>query len=223
MYIINLKNGSYQNLNRQNALKNNAILSIGVDKEKDLWLGLDNGICHVEINSPVQVFSDSSGILGSVYSLSTIDNGYLFVTNHGIFTSKNKILEVLPNSQGQVWDIYKRGNEFIIGHNDGTFLYDGRTARLQKVSPINGGWKFLKGEFENVYFQGNYAGIVVYEDINDLSKYKLLAGLKNLSRIWPRTNVENYGRQTITEVFTGFYMIKISMSKKLKMFHCKTV
>ncbi|WP_233590151.1 helix-turn-helix and ligand-binding sensor domain-containing protein [Flavobacterium microcysteis] len=178
IYIINLKNGSYQNLNRQNALKNNAILSIGVDKEKDLWLGLDNGICHVEINSPVQVFSDSSGILGSVYSLSTIDNGYLFVTNHGIFTCKNKILEVLPNSQGQVWDIFKRGNEFIIGHNDGTFLYDGRTARLQKVSPINGGWKFLKGEFENVYFQGNYAGIVVYEDINDLSKYKLLGGLK---------------------------------------------
>lgn len=225
LYIINLKNGTYQNLNRQNALKNNAILSIGVDKEKDLWLGLDNGICHVEINSPVQVFSDSSGILGSVYSLSTIDNGYLFVTNHGIFTSKNKILEVLPNSQGQVWDIYKRGNEFIIGHNDGTFLYDGRTARLQKVSPINGGWKFLKGEFENVYFQGNYAGIVVYEDINDLSKYKLLAGLKkpikNLAQnkrgeLWAADNYRSLYRILYDKNFNVKKIENVSLQNGIK-------
>ncbi len=154
IYIINLADGTYKNLNRQNALKNNAILSIGIDKEKDLWLGLDNGICHIEINSPVTVFSDNSGILGSVYSLSTIQDGYLFVTNHGIFTCKDKKLEVVPNSQGQVWDIYKRGNEFIIGHNDGTFLYDG--TRLQRINPVNGGWKFLKGEYENFYFQVNY-------------------------------------------------------------------
>lgn len=178
IYIINLKDGSYKNINRQNALKNNCILSIGVDKENDLWLGLDNGICHIEINSPVNVFGDNSGILGSVYSLATIDNGYFLVTNHGMFTCKNKSLEVIPNSQGQVWDIYKKGKEFIIGHNDGTYIYDG-SSKLQRMNPVNGGWKFLKGEFENVYFQGNYSGIAVYENENDLTKWKTLKGLSN--------------------------------------------
>lgn len=178
IYIINLQDGSYKNINRQNALKNNCILSIGLDKENDLWLGLDNGICHIEINSPINVFSDNSGILGSVYSLSTIDNGYLFVTNHGIFTCRDKKLQVIPNSQGQVWDIYKRDKQFVIGHNDGTFIYDGM-SKLQRANPVNGGWKFLKGEFENVYFQGNYSGIAVYEDPNDLTKWKILKGLAN--------------------------------------------
>ncbi|RKS25123.1 hypothetical protein CLV94_0153 [Flavobacterium endophyticum] len=225
LYIINLNNNSYKNLNRQNALKNNAILSIGIDKEKDLWLGLDNGICHVEINSPLRVFSDNSGILGSVYSLSTINDGYLFVTNHGIFTCKNKMLEVLPNSQGQVWDIYKRDNEFIIGHNDGTFLYDGRTARLQKVSQVNGGWKFLKGEFENVYFQGNYAGIVVYEDTKDLSKFKFLDGLKkpikNIAQnkpgeLWAADNYRSLYRITYNKDFSVKKVENISQLNNIK-------
>lgn len=175
LYIIDLKDNSYQNINRKNALKNNAVLSIGVDNENDLWLGLDNGICHVEINSPVSIFSDNSGILGSVYSLSTIDNGYLFVTNHGIFTYRNNTLQVIPDSQGQVWDIYKRGGEFIIGHNDGTFIYDG--SMLRRVNPVNGGWQFLNSEMDHAYFQANYSGIAVYEDKNDLSKWKILGGL----------------------------------------------
>jgi len=175
LYILNLADNSYQNINRQNALKNNAILSIGTDKENDLWLGLDNGICHIEINSPVSIFSDNSGILGSVYSLSTTNDGYIFVTNHGIFTSRNKKLEVIPDSQGQVWDIYKTGNEFIIGHNDGTFIYDGTT--LRNVNPVNGGWKFLDSKLDDVYFQANYSGIAVYPNRNDLTKWKILEGL----------------------------------------------
>lgn len=175
LYICNLKDHSVKNINRQNALKNNAILSIGIDRENDLWLGLDNGICHVEINSPISVFSDNSGLLGSVYSLATLPGGYLFVTNHGVFTSNNHRLEVIPDSKGQVWDIYKNGNQFIIGHNDGTFTYDGTV--LKKVNTVNGGWKFLNSDFDNAYFQGNYSGIAVYSDRNDLSKAKFLSGL----------------------------------------------
>ncbi len=172
LYIIKLNTGEYRNISRNNALRNNAVLSITLDREKDIWLGLDNGISHIEVNSPVSVFSDGTGILGSVYSLATTDRGYLFVTNHGIFTYDNKTLEAIPNSQGQVWDIYKNGNEFIIGHNDGTFIYNG--SGLMWANPVNGGWKFLKSRFDNVWFQANYSGIAIYKDVKDLSKWKVL-------------------------------------------------
>jgi hypothetical protein len=48
---------------------NNSILSIGLDKENDLWLGLDNGI--VEINYQLVFFFDNT--LGSVYSVVKTD------------------------------------------------------------------------------------------------------------------------------------------------------
>ncbi|RZJ65208.1 MAG: histidine kinase [Flavobacterium sp.] len=174
LYLLNLKNNTYRNINRENAIKNNAILSLAVDKENDLWLGLDNGIAHVEINSPVEVFSDNSGIVGSVYALYTMGNGFIFVTNHGIFTYRDNQLQPIPNSQGQVWDIYKHDDRFVIGHNDGTYVFDG--TELRKINTVNGGWKFLKSDVDGVYYQSNYSGIARYKDINDLSKYQILPG-----------------------------------------------
>jgi AraC family chitin signaling transcriptional activator len=174
LYLVNLHDNSFKCINRQNAIKNNAVLSICQDNENDLWLGLDNGIAHVEINSSIDVFLDNSGVLGSVYALSTTPNGYIFVTNHGVFIYKDRKLEAVPDSQGQVWDVYKLGAEYVIGHNDGTFVYDG--TRLRKVNNISGGWKFLKSNFDNAYFQAHYSGIVYYKD-NDFTKPAALEGL----------------------------------------------
>ena len=208
LYLVDIKTNSYENINRKNAIKNNAILSIAVDNDNDLWLGLDNGIAHVEVNSAVKVFSDNAGILGSVYSLATMNEGYLFVTNHGIFIYKNKQLQRVPNSQGQVWDIYKRANEFIIGHNDGTFIFDGRS--LKRVNPVNGGWKFLKSQFDDVYFQGHYSGIAYYTDGNQLSNYKFLDKLNKPIRdlaqnkpheLWAADNYRSLYRITYDDNF----------------------
>lgn len=213
LYIVNLADGSFRNINRGNSLKNNAILSLTLDSEKDLWLGLDNGISHVEINSPVTLLTDNSGLLGSVYSLSTTDKGYLLVTNHGIFTYANSTFDFVPNSRGQVWDVYKNGSEFIIGHNDGTFVYNG--AGLIRVNPVNGGWKFLKSVYDNVYFQANYTGIAVYKDINNLADWKKLNGLtkpiKNIAQskpgeLWAADNYRSLYRITYD---AGFNVKKI--------------
>lgn len=173
LYIVDLTTGAYQNISRKNSLKNNAVLSLATDSEDDLWLGLDNGISHVEINSPISLFSDNSGTLGSVYSLApTTVGGYLMVTNHGIFTYQTKQLSVIPDSQGQVWDVYPNGNNFVIGHNDGTFVYNG--SALVKANPVNGGWKFLKSNYDGVYYQANYSGIAIYKDLDNLGKWKIL-------------------------------------------------
>lgn len=222
LYIINIKEGSFKNINRKNSLKNNAVLSLNLDKENDLWLGLDNGISHIEVNSPVNIFSDNSGILGSVYSLSTMQQGYLFVTNHGIFTYKDKALSAIPNSQGQVWDIYKNGNEFIIGHNDGTFTYN--STSLKWINPVNGGWKFLKSDFDNVYFQANYSGIALYKDINDLSKWQILDSItkpiRNIAQnkkgeLWAADNYRSLYRITYDTSFKVTSVENVSHSNNI--------
>lgn len=223
LYIVNLTNGTYSNINRKNALKNNTVLSICADSEGDLWLGLDNGISHIEINSPIEIFTDNSGILGSVYSLSTFTGGYLLVTNHGIFTYENAVLSGVPNSQGQVWDVYKNGNDFIMGHNDGTFVYNNHV--LKKVSPVNGGWKFLKSNYEGVYFQANYSGVAVYKDINNLSDYKTLSKIqkpiRNIAQnhpgeLWAADNYRSLYRITYDKDFNVRQVENISEKNHMK-------
>ncbi|MBU3681237.1 MAG: histidine kinase [Flavobacterium sp.] len=169
LYIVDLKQNTYTHIHRNNSLMNNSILSIGTDNENDLWLGLDNGIAHVEINSPIALFSDNTGTLGSVYSVAKTNSGYLLASNHGIFEYQNKQLKFIPNSQGQAWNISKLGNQYLIGHNEGNFLYNGRT--LNKINGINGGWNLVKSEINKSYLQATYSGVVVYEDQQNLNKH----------------------------------------------------
>jgi len=223
LYLVNLNDGSYKNINRQNSLKNNAVLSITTDREGDLWLGLDNGIAHVEINAPLQLFTDNSGLLGSVYSLSTFSGGYLLVTNHGVFTYSDQNIAPVPNTQGQVWDIYKNGNSFIMGHNDGTYVFS--NGMVTKVSPVNGGWKFLKSRYDNVYFQANYSGIAVYNNINNLGKYKILdkiqKPIRNIAQnhpgeLWAADNYRSLYRITYDDNFNVKQVENVSANNHIK-------
>ncbi|MFC6877495.1 LuxR C-terminal-related transcriptional regulator [Flavobacterium myungsuense] len=169
VYCIDMKSNSYININRNNMLMNNSVLSIDFDKENDLWLGLDNGIAHVEINSPVSIFTDNTGTLGSVYSVATTDTGFLMASNHGIYNYENNNLSLLPNSKGQAWNITKINNQYVIGHNEGTFLYKNNT--LTKINGVNGGWNFTKSNLNSNFLQATYSGINIYKNENDFSQY----------------------------------------------------
>jgi hypothetical protein len=201
LYIVDMVKGTYKTLNKKNVLKNNAVLSITTDAENDLWLGLDNGIAHVEVNSPVQIFTDNSGDLGSVYALSPFKDGCLMASNHGVFSYTNKTLNALPYSQGQVWDIFSAGSNYIIGHNDGTFIFNGKS--INKANTVSGGWMFMKSDLDGVYFQAHYSGISVYKDINDLSSPKFLGITKPIRHIAQNRPGEIWA----ADLYRGLYRI----------------
>ena len=222
VYVINLNDNSYNNISRKNALKNNSILSIGTDKENDLWLGLDNGISHIEINSSYKIFSDNTGILGSVYTMAPLNNGLLLGSNHGVFKYQNKELTLLPNSQGQVWDILKVKDKYLIGHNDGTYIYENND--LKKVNSISGGWKFLKSNYHDSYFLANYSGIVIYENPNDFQNFKRFSNLtkpiKNIiqnkeNELWAVDNYRSLYRLLFDEDFKVKKVENITQKNKI--------
>lgn len=175
VYVLDLKDGTYKNINRNNVLMNNSILSIGQDKENNLWLGLDNGIAYIEVNSPISIFYDSSGVLGSVYSVASTSRGYLMASNHGVFKFENKQLSMISNTQGQAWNISKIQEQYLIGHNEGTLIY--KDGLLNKLSTINGGWNLAKSAINNSLLQATYSGVIIYDDPNNLKSHIVLKGL----------------------------------------------
>lgn len=222
VYIVNMHDGSFININRKNVLMNNSILSIGFDNEKNLWLGLDNGISHIEINSPVSIFSDNSGTLGSVYSVAKIDNGYLMASNHGIFKYEDKTLDLIPNSQGQAWNISKIKDQYIIGHNEGTFLYENEV--LKKINAINGGWNLSKSNISNSYLQAIYSGVVVYDNINDFYQFKQIKDFykpikyvaqNKVNEIWAADNYRGLYRVIYDENYTAKKIDNVSAQNKI--------
>ena len=175
VYIFDLSTNSVKNINRNNVLMNNSILSIGQDKENNLWLGLDNGIAYIEVDSPISIFYDNSGVLGSVYSVATTENGYLMASNHGVFKYENNQFSLVPNTQGQAWNIGKMNDKFLIGYFEGTLVYE--KGQFYKLNTISGGWNLTKSTINNSYLQASYSGVWVYDNINDLSKKHIINGL----------------------------------------------
>ncbi|WP_291144857.1 helix-turn-helix and ligand-binding sensor domain-containing protein [Flavobacterium sp. UBA7680] len=223
VFIYDFSNNTFKNIDRNNVLMNNSVLSIGFDKEEDLWLGLDNGLAHVEVNSPISFFYDNSGILGSVYSVATIDKGYLIASNHGIFEFDSGNFKMLPNTQGQGWNITKIGSKYVIGHNDGTFCYE--NGALAKINNVSGGWNLSKSTINDTYFQSTYSGVLVYDDasklsqnirINDLSKPIKYVAQNKKNEIWAADNYRGLYRVFLDDNFKTVKVENITQQSKIK-------
>lgn len=223
LYLVDMANGSVTGINRGNALKNNAVLAIATDKEGDLWLGLDNGLAHIEINSNVSVFTDNSGALGSVYAVVPQPaSDFLLATNHGLFRLSEGDLSAVKGTQGQVWSIFSLPQGQAIGHNDGTYVYDGG---LQRANAVSGGWSFLKSPFDDVLFQSHYGGIVVYPDPSRLDRYRSLEGLAKPIRhiaqvkkgeLWAADNYRGLYRLTLDDAYNVKSVRNVSQASGLK-------
>ena len=210
LYLVDLKDNRFKNFNRSNSLQNNSVLSINLDFENDLWLGLDNGIAHIEINSPYNSYSDPTGKLGSLYAMAPTESGFYLGSNHGLFLLSNNKLNFISDTQGQVWDINSVNNQYIIGHNDGTFF--GNNTTFKKTNSVSGGWKFLKSEYDSVCFQANYSGIVIYQN-NDFTKFKIIKGLtKPIKNIIQTSKYELWA----TDNYKGLYRILFTTNYDVK-------
>jgi ligand-binding sensor domain-containing protein len=223
VYILDLSSDSYKNINRNNVLMNNSILSIALDKENDLWLGLDNGIAHIEVNSPISIFSDNSGVLGSVYSVATTANGYLMASNHGVFKYEDKQFSTVPSMQGQAWNISKINNRYLIGHNEGTFVYENDV--FSKLNSRNGGWNLTKSSINNSYLQASYSGISIYPEGSDLSKKVDIKGLlkpikyvaqNKKNEIWAADNYRGLYRIQLKDNYETVDVENVSQQNKIE-------
>ena len=130
-------------LNQNLGLSNNTELSIFEDFEKNLWLGLDNGINLVNFNSPFKTFSNQKEFLGTIYT-SLLHKGNMYLgTNQGLFVKKYNTKEsftFVKGTQGQVWSLKSIKGTLFCGHDSGTFIIDDKKAKL--IFDSQGSWDF---------------------------------------------------------------------------------
>lgn len=165
--MCNRKGEILETYDFSNGLKNNTVLSIYRDNSEGLWIGLDDGANYINPYSPVTYYSNTSGDLGTIYTAIRSGNYLYMGTNHGLFAAEILIekgtlsfsgLEMIPQTQGQVWKLAEFDNQILCGHNEGTFLIDGLSS--EKISDVTGGWSFKSDGI--LLLQGTYTGIVVF-------------------------------------------------------------
>jgi ligand-binding sensor domain-containing protein len=157
-----------QHINQKKGLQNNTVLTSFVDNKNNLWLGLDNGIAFINVNSPFSYF-------GSSYNLSTvyatiIHKGNLYVaTNQGVFYHswdkpfKEGAFTLVEGTTGQAWNIQVIDDQLLCAHNRGALLIRGGKS-IKTLDNVMGYWSFRKVPNHPNYMIGsNYNGFSLFE------------------------------------------------------------
>lgn len=195
-------------LNQINGLRNNTVLSLFEDLDNNVWLGLNNGIAHIDFDSPFRVYRDNRGILGTVYA-SLVTEAIMYLgTNQGLFykqLDESEDFTMIPGTQGQVWTLAKVGDAIFCGHDSGTFEVLGN--QVQKVADVTGTWRIIpKPGDENTLLQGNYDGLYVLEKKEGSWQLRdKIKGFENSSRFIEVLNSKVF----VNHEYKGVYEIEL--------------
>lgn len=156
----NLKTGRSLIYNRKNGLQNNTVLGMA-ERNGVVWLGLDNGIDKIYLDSPIKFYTDLSGELGAVYGLKSYKKKLYLASNTGVYSyGKSNGLNMLENAQGHSWALKVIDNELFVNHNSGT--YKVLQEQLVPLDSRTGSFTMIKTPQYNKYGIGTYTGISIY-------------------------------------------------------------
>jgi DNA-binding CsgD family transcriptional regulator len=208
IFILSASGKLNYHISQSKGLSNNTALSLFEDKDQNVWVGLDNGINCINLQTPVHSFTDDTGVLGTVYA-SIVYNGVLYVgTNQGLFSKKyqsNGDFQFINGTKGQVWSLFVYDNTLFCGHDSGTFIIDNTAAK--SIFSGSGTWKFEPvPNTKNLLLQGNYYGISVLEKVNNQWKFRnKIQGFDYSSRYFEITNqLEVY----VSHEYKGIFRIQ---------------
>lgn len=207
-------------INKATGLQNNTILSTFVDAANNLWLGLDNGIDYIELNSPLSFIGEGLGLEGAVYATKIFDGKIFVGTNQGLYVASwpigtfidgAKPFRLVPLTKGQVWSLFESDGRLYCGHNFGTFIID-KGLNVRMISPEEGSWIFVPLRYiPDRMLVGKYKGLHLYSKVNGEWKYlKKVAGFNESSRLLVEDDNESIW---MAHGYKGVYKLMLNQSK----------
>ncbi len=173
--LIMDKNGESQFLlDNSNSLLNNKVVSTFFDRSQNLWLGVDNGINYIQINSPFSRIYPDGELEGTGFAAKIFKDKVYLGTNNGLYVSDwmthyqplNPVgFELVENTKGQNWGLDIVGGELLLGHNKGAFSIEGNKGT--NIYSETGVWNFEKLKADpNYAIAGTYQNFSLFKNEN---------------------------------------------------------
>ncbi|WMN10871.1 triple tyrosine motif-containing protein [Marivirga salinae] len=215
LFLLNSKGSIKMQLTKGRGIENRTVLSLYEDIQGNLWLGHNNGISSVALNSPFEHLNEQTGLPGTGYDALLLRDTLYLGTNNGLYfkniLNKNTTFQKVKNTTGQVYNIEHLHNSIIMGHHSGTFNINNGEASILSETP--GTWTFLDLKNHPEYvLQGNYKGICLFKKSeNGIKFHHKLEGFEESSRVMEE---DEDGNIWMTHGYKGVF--KLNLSEDLK-------
>jgi len=173
-YLMNKKGQVLESLSKREGLQNNNVRSVFMDRNHNVWLGLDSGIDFIAFNNAIKHINPAVTNAGSGYAAIIHHNKLYLGLSNGIYAlplpdlKDLKDLSYAPNecrmiSAGQTWGLSLVNGQLLAGKEEGFFLV--KDEKLEAVMRDNGFWTFQALEDarrDPLIAAGNYHGVRLF-------------------------------------------------------------
>lgn len=174
-----------QHINQKKGIQNNTVLTSFIDNKNNLWLGLDNGITFININSPFSYFGYSYD-LSTIYAIVIHQNNLYVATNQGVFYHswsqpfKEDAFKLVEGTTGQAWNVQVIDGQLFCSHNRGALIIKDNKS-IKTLDKENGYWSFKKvPNHPNFIIGSNYNGFSLFEKTSN--KWQFINQVKGFSK-----------------------------------------
>jgi DNA-binding CsgD family transcriptional regulator len=212
LYIYDQLTKQIENISITDGLISNACLRVFQDHSGNLWVGMQNGIALIDINSSLRLINQNIDLQGSGYEAYEMDEGTYYTTSNGIyFLPVNATRsQFLIGTEGPAYGMQLINQKLYAGHHTGLFLLENGKA-LRRAS-CNGLWQVKQLSSNPLYaIGGTYSGLHLFQlDANgELRDAQKITGFNESSRFFEE---DRKGRIWVGQYYKGLYLLTLSDS-----------
>lgn len=220
-----------QKISRTEGLQNNNVLSVFLDRDNNLWAGLNNGISFIAYNAAIKYINPSktnevSGYSARIFKgqlyLATSDGAYYVpLSGSGDLSFSKGDFVRMAGSQHEVWRFDEVNGHLLIGQHIGCFEVTDKVSKPLAYGP--GTWLFKP--MTAVYpaaevLAGTYAGVRMlgYEQGRFVDK-GMVEGLQESIRF---LEIDNNNVIWASHPYRGVYQLQLAADRKTLIAHLFT-
>ncbi|MEM7549394.1 MAG: triple tyrosine motif-containing protein [Bacteroidota bacterium] len=212
LLILNTSGEIRYHLSRKSGLSNRTVLSLYEDRFENLWVGLNNGLNYLELNSPFSIIDERSNLPGTGYDAIKFKNRVYLGTSNGLHYYDNgkafsidSEIGLVDNSEGQVYDLSIISDKLYLSHHKGAFEIN--EAKAELLFDESGTWKFsIVPNNPDIILGGTYRGFYIFDrtNLND-QRGNFVEGLEESSRVF---EIDEEGDVWMTHGYKGIFRLQ---------------
>lgn len=210
LFLYDLQTQTIENITSEEGLITNACLRAFQDHAGNLWVGMQNGIAIISINSPIRLINKEVNIQGSGYEAYEVDEGTYYTTSNGIyFLASNEDQSIfLSGTEGPAYGMQEIAGKLYAGHHTGLFLLEKGVAK--RIANTEGLWQVKQLRAKPAYaIGGTYSGLYLFKlnERLELEAVRPLDGFIESSRFFEE---DSKGRIWVGQFYKGLYQLELS-------------
>ena len=214
LFIYDLQKQAIDNITTQDGLLSNACLRTFQDYSGNLWVGMQNGIALIDVNSPMRFTNREINLQGSGYEAYEVDEGTYYTTTNGIyFLEKGAMQSVfLKGTEGPAYGMQKITGKLYAGHHTGLFLLE--NGKAKRLAFTDGLWQIKQLRSKPRFaIGGTYSGLFLFKLNKDMELVAVqkIDGFDESSRFFEE---DRNGRVWVSQFYKGLF--KLNLSEDLK-------